>query len=121
MRRLTILVLCTAAAITTPAYAQPMGAQPPSSEMESSDAQTRFAAPNVTVIDINALPTAIQSQVNAMIAQASKDDARALRGSIEATPEASAALKARGLGSDEVVAALVDGEGGLTLITNQGI
>ena len=56
-----------------------------------------------------------------MIAQASKEDVRALRGSIEATPEASAALKARGLGSDEVVAALVDGEGGLTLITNQGI
>ena len=121
MRRLTILVLCTAAAITTPAYAQPMGAQPPSSDMRSSDSQTRLAAPNVTVIDIDALPTAIQSQVNAMIAQASKDDVRALRGSIEATPEASAALKARGLGSDEVVAALVDGEGGLTLITNQGI
>ena len=51
-------------------------------------------------------------------AQTSKDDMQALRRSIDATPEASSALRAQGLSSAAVIAALVDDEGKLTLVTN---
>ncbi|MFZ2110007.1 MAG: hypothetical protein WAV18_32320 [Roseiarcus sp.] len=57
-------------------------------------------------------------QVKAKMAQTSKDDMQALRRSIDAMPEASSALRAEGLSSAEVVAALVDDEGKLTLVTN---
>jgi hypothetical protein len=116
-----MLVGCVAAAIAILAYATSASAQPISGGMQNYDSQTPRATPEVAIIDINALPTAIQSEVNAMIARSSKQDMQALKNSIDATPQASAALKARGLKSEEVVAALVDDEGSLTLITNEEI
>jgi len=121
MHRPAILVGCAAAAITISLCASSVSAQQRSGGVQSYGSQARPAAPHVAVVDINALPRAIQSQVNAMIAQTKSEDLQVLRNSIDAMPEASAALRTRGLKSEEVVAALVDDEGGLTLITNEEI
>jgi hypothetical protein len=72
----------------------------------------------VAIIAMNALPVEVQLQVKAKIAETNKDDMQALRDSIDATPEATSALKAQGISSAEVIAALVDDEGKLTLVTN---
>jgi uncharacterized membrane protein len=115
MRILTTLVICAAASLAAPVYAQTENERPPASELQDAP-QLRPTA--VAIIAMNALPVEVQMQLKAKIAQTSKDDMQALRRSIDATPEASSALKSEGLSSAEVIAALVDDEGKLTLVTN---
>jgi hypothetical protein len=121
MRRLTMVATCVAVTVAVPAYAQVEKGYPPPNELQDSAPQLRRAAPNVTIIALEALPLEIQLQVNATIAQSNKEDMQVLRRSIDAMPEASAALRARGLNSAEVVAALVGDDGGLTLITHEEV
>ena len=115
MRILTTLVICAAASLAAPVCAQTENERPPASELQDAP-QLKPTA--VAIIAMNALPVEVQMQLKAKIAQTSKDDMQALRRSIDATPEASSALKAQGLSSAEVIAALVDDEGKLTLVTN---
>ena len=52
----------------------------------------------------------MRSKVDEIVAQTSEKDIQALRKSIDATPEAASALKAKGLSSSHVVAInIVDG------------
>jgi uncharacterized membrane protein len=104
MRILTTLVICAAASLAAPVYAQTENERPPASGLQDAP-QLRPTA--VAIIAMNALPVEVQMQVKAKIAETSKDDMQALRRSIDATPEASSALRAQGLSSAEVVAALV--------------
>jgi hypothetical protein len=117
MRILTTFVICAAASVAAPIYAQAENEHPPTNELPG-DPQVRHTVPNVAIIDMNALPLEVKMQVNAKIAQMSEDDMQTLRSSIDATPEASSALREKGLGSAEVIATLVDDAGRLTLVTN---
>jgi 3-methyladenine DNA glycosylase AlkD len=56
----------------------------------------------------------VRSKVENVAAQTSEDDLRSLRSSIDATPEAASALKAKGLTSSQVVAINI-ADGVLTL------
>jgi hypothetical protein len=112
MRILTTLVICAAVSLAAPVYAQAENEGPPANELQGAPQL------NVAIIAMNALPPDAQMQIEATIAQTSKDDMQALRRSIDATPEASLALRATGLSSAVVIAALVDDEGRLTLVTN---
>ena len=56
----------------------------------------------------------MRSKVENVAAQTSEDDLRSLRNSIDATPEAASALKAKGLSSSQVVAVNI-ADGVLTL------
>ncbi|WP_158816664.1 hypothetical protein [Methylocapsa sp. S129] len=121
MRRLTMVAICVAVIVGVPAYAQVEKGYPPSNELQDSAPQLGRAVPSVTIVALETLPLEIQLQVGATVAQSSKEDMQVLRRSIDAMPEASAALRARGLNSAEVVAALVDDDGGLTLITHEEV
>ena len=115
MRILTTLLICAAASLAAPVYAQTENERPPANESQGAP-QLRPTA--VAIIPMNALPVEVQMQVKAKIAETNKDDMQALRDTIDATPEATSALRAQGISSAEVIAALVDDEGKLTLVTN---
>jgi len=56
----------------------------------------------------------VRSKVDDIVAQTSEEEMQSLRKSIEATPEAASALKAKGLNSSQVVAINI-ADGVLTL------
>ncbi len=68
------------------------------------------------VVDLKELQPAVRSKVDDVVAQTSEEDLQSLRKSIDATPEAASALKAKGLSSLQVVAINI-ADGVLTLIT----
>lgn len=92
--------------------AQPTPVQPPAAD----------AAPKVqrfSVVDVSELPQDTQKQVDQVVAQASDDSLKQLRSTIDATPEAKAALDAKGATSEQVVATAMGTDGTLTLITKK--
>lgn len=92
---------------TTPAPAAP-GAQPEVPTIQS-----------VNVVDITELPKDTQTQVNQVIAERGDTGLQKLRSSIDATPKVKSALQAKGLTSAQVVAASMEPNGALTLITKK--
>lgn len=116
MRVLTTMAVV--AALTVPAAAQSQTA--PSWPGETPAPSTDIVG-NVAVVDIADLTPDIRLQVDALLEQTSAEDLQALRNSIDATPPTSAALKAKGLTSEDVVAVDVDAMGQLTLITRSSI
>ncbi|MER9433510.1 hypothetical protein [Mesorhizobium sp. M0618] len=84
--------------------------------------QAQPAAPtiqSVNIVDITELPKDTQTQVNQVIAQRGNDGLKKLRSSIDATPKVKSALEAKGLSSAQVVAASMEPNGALTLITKK--
>jgi 3-methyladenine DNA glycosylase AlkD len=71
---------------------------------------------SIQVVDIKDLKPAVRSKVDEVVAQTTEEDLQALRKSIDATPEAASALKAKGLSSSQVVAINI-ADGVLTLFT----
>ncbi len=87
-----------------------------------SPAATPDAAPKnqrFNVVDVSELPQETQEQVEQVVAQASEDSLKQLRSTIDATPEAKAALDAKGATSAQVVATAMGTDGTLTLITKK--
>jgi hypothetical protein len=70
---------------------------------------------SIEVVDIKDLTPEVRSKVEDVVAKASEDDLRQLRDSIDASPEAVSALKAKGLSSAQVVAVTLTTNGVLTL------
>lgn len=96
----------------TPAPATPAPATP----------QAQPAVPtiqSVSIVDITELPKDTQTQVNQVIAQRGDDGLKKLRSSIDATPKVKSALEAKGMTSAQVVAASMEPNGALTLITKK--
>lgn len=71
----------------------------------------------IAVVSLETLPKEAQQQVYAATILMSDDQLRALRRSIDSLPAASQALKARDLHPRDVLAAVIDGNGQLLLIT----
>jgi hypothetical protein len=71
----------------------------------------------VAVVRIEILPKEAQEQVYAAIIRMSDDQLRALRQSINSLPAAADALQAKDLHPSDVLAAIINGEGQLLLIT----
>jgi hypothetical protein len=57
----------------------------------------------------------VRAKVDDIVAQTSEEDLQSLRKSIDATPEAASALKAKGLSSSQIVAINI-ADGVLTMI-----
>jgi len=122
MRISTALPVITMLVLASTAYAQsPAPQKQPQSQatQEAPDAQSPQRFKSVLVVDVQDLPPSVQQQVDAASAQMSKDDMDSLRSSIDATPEASSALKEKGITSAQVVAAAVGQDGTLTLVTRK--
>jgi hypothetical protein len=71
----------------------------------------------VAVVSLEDLPSAAQEQVYAASIHMSDAQLRTLRHSLDALPAASAALKAKNLRAEDVLAAVIYGDGDLLLIT----
>jgi Spy/CpxP family protein refolding chaperone len=116
MRIFTASVIIAALSLGTPAFAQAQGAAPSQSEAQKPPAQSSTVIRSIQVVDIKDLQPAVRSKVDDVVAQTSEEDLQSLRKSIDATPEAASALKAKGLSSLQVVAINI-ADGVLTLIT----
>ncbi|OHV86442.1 hypothetical protein ORS3428_24155 [Mesorhizobium sp. ORS 3428] len=95
----------TSPAPATPAPAAPKS-QPPTIE-------------SVSIVDITELPKDTQTQVNQIVAQRGDAGLQTLRKSIDATPKVKSALEAKGMSSAQVIAASLQPNGALTLITKK--
>jgi hypothetical protein len=116
MRIFAIFAGCAALTFAHPGHAKAEGIQNP--RMTTVSFSTINA---VAVVSLETLPSAAQEQVYAATLQMSDAQLRALRQSIDGLPAASAALKAKDLHATDVLAAVIDGEGELLLITALGL
>lgn len=114
----TLLLATAASAQQKPA---PQPGEPPASPAPAAPgAQPEAPAiQTVNVVDIEELPKETQTKVNEVIAKRGEDGLQKLRSSIDATPQVKSALEAKGLTSAQVIAASMDTNGALTLITKK--
>jgi hypothetical protein len=107
MRIFTASVIIIAAiALGTPALVQAQGTQggPSQSGAQAPAAQSSTVIRSIQVVDIKDLKPAVRAKVDDIVAHTSDEEIQSLRQSIDATPEATTALKAKGLSSLQVVA-----------------
>ncbi|MFD1987118.1 hypothetical protein ACFSOZ_32350 [Mesorhizobium newzealandense] len=115
-------ILITAAATLMLAGAASAQQQPAPATPAPAAPQAQPAVPtiqSVKIVDITELPKDTQTQVNQVIAQRGDDGLQKLRSSIDATPKVKSALEAKGLSSAQVIAASMEPNGSLTLITKK--
>jgi len=110
MRIVTASVIIAALSLGTPAFVQAQGA-PSQSEAQTPPSQSEAQAPHsstvirsIQVVDVKDLQPAVRSKVDDLVANTREEDIQSLRKSIDASPEAAAVLKAKGLSSSQVVA-----------------
>jgi len=77
---------------------------PSQPEAQTPPAQSSTVIRTIQVVDIKQLQPAVRAKVDEIVAQTSEEDIQSLRKSIDATPAAASALKAKGLSSAHVVA-----------------
>jgi hypothetical protein len=104
-----------ALSLGTPAFVQAQVA-PSQSEAQKPPAQSRTVIERIQVVDVKDLKPEVRSKIDNVVAHTSEEDMQSLRKSIDATPDAASALKAKGLSSSQVIAINI-AEGVLTLIT----
>ena len=108
MRIVTTSVIIAALSLGAPAFVQAQGSPSQSGAQTQSESQSQTQSSTVIrsiqVVDVKDLQPAVRSKVDELVAQTPEEDIQSLRKSIDATPEATAALKAKGLSSSHVVA-----------------
>jgi len=120
MRFLAILAACAVFALGQPAFVPAQGAVNPSTT-EPSGGEPGRVFTTIVVTELDSLPNSVREEVKAAISQRKSEELDGLRRSIDAIPEASAALKAKGKSAAEVIAAAIDKEGTLLLITTTAV
>ncbi len=103
MRIVTASVILAALSLGTPAFVQAQGASP-QPRAEEPDAQSGAVIRSIQVVDIKQLQPAVRAKVDEVVAKTSDEELQSLRKSIDATPEAASALKAKGVSSSQIVA-----------------
>src|SRR5882757_6204704 len=103
MRIVTASVISAALLLGTPAFVQAQGTSP-QPKAEEPSAQSGAVIRSIQVVDVKELQPELRAKVDEVVAKTSEEDLRSLRKSIDATPEAASALKAKGLSSSHVVA-----------------
>ncbi|RWO60137.1 MAG: hypothetical protein EOS17_33585 [Mesorhizobium sp.] len=125
MRKTIILAAAASLMLAGAASAQQQPAPQPAPAPATPAPATPQAQPavptiqSVNIVDITELPKDTQTQVNHVIAQRGDDGLKKLRSSIDATPKVKSALEAKGMTSAQVVAASMEPNGALTLITKK--
>src|ERR1700736_1182371 len=103
MRIFTASVIIAALSLGTPAFVHAQGA-PSQPEAQTPPAQSSSAIRSIQVVDVKDPKPAVRSKVDDLVKHTSEKDMQSLRELIDATPETSPALKAKGLSSSHVVA-----------------
>lgn len=122
MRKTMILAAAAGLMLAGAASAQQQAAPQPSPAPTAPAPTPKAQAPaiqSVSIVEFTDLPQATQTQVNQIIAERGDAGLRTLRGSIDATPKVKSALEAKGLTSAQVIAASMQPNGALTLITRK--
>jgi Spy/CpxP family protein refolding chaperone len=110
MRIFTATAIIAALALGTPAFVQAQAQRTPAqSEAQTPAAQSNKLIQSVQIVDVKDLKPEMRSKVEDVVARTSEEDMQSLRKSIDATPEAESALKAKGLSSSQVVAINIAG------------
>jgi Spy/CpxP family protein refolding chaperone len=108
MRIVTASVIIAALSLGTPAFVQAQGAPAqqgaPAAQSETQAPESSTVIRSIQVVDVKDLQPAVRSKVDELVANTRDEDIQSLRKSIDATPEAAAVLKAKGLSSSQVVA-----------------
>jgi len=118
---LKTILLASAMALALSASAGAQQQPAPTSPAQTQQAPST-GAPTITVVnvvDVDQLPPETKTQVDAFVAKQGDDGLQKLRQSIDSTPEAKSALQQKGMTSQQVVAASLDDNGTLTLITKK--
>ena len=123
MRSITASVMIAALSLATPAFVQAQGAPQPKAQEQPKEqpkageqpAQSGEVIRAIQVVEIKQLQPAVQAKVDEVVKQTSEADLQSLRKSIDETPEAASALKAKGFSSAQVVAINIS-DGVLTII-----
>jgi hypothetical protein len=102
MRISAASVIIAALSLVTPALVQAQSAQPGAETQTPSDQAPVIRS--IQVVNLNDVKPEVRLKVENVAAQMNEDSLRSLRKSIDATPQAAAALKASGLNSSQVVA-----------------
>ena len=102
MRIITASVIIAALSLGATAFVQAQGASPQPGAQEPP-ARSSTVIRSIQVVDIKQLQPAVRAKVDEIVAQISEEDLQSLRKSIDATPAAVSALKAKGLNSSHVV------------------
>lgn len=89
------------------------------SQQPATPPVTAPAIQSVNVIDVSELPQETQTQVDKIVQETSDESMQQLHSMIESTPEAKAALDAKGASANQVVATSMGADGTLTLITKK--
>jgi hypothetical protein len=103
MRKFTASLIIATLSLGMPAVVQAQGASP-QPQAQEPPAQSSAVIRAIQVVDIKQLQPDVRAKVEEVAAQTSEEDLQSLRKSIDATPEAASALKAKGLSSSQVVA-----------------
>ena len=121
MRKTIILAAAASLMLAGAASAQQQqpSQQPAPTKPAPGGQQAAPAIQSVNIVDITELPKDTQTQVNQVIAQRGDAGLQKLRSSIYATPKVKSALQAKGMTSAQVVAASMEPNGALTLITKK--
>jgi hypothetical protein len=106
-------IVATVCLLGTPAFVQAQGA--PLQSETTPPAESSTGIHSIEAVDIKDLQPAVRSKIDNIIGHTSKEDMQSLRKSIDATPAAASALKAKGLSSSQVVAINI-ADGVLTLV-----
>jgi len=107
MRIVTASALLAALLLGTPALVQAQGASPqPKAENKAEEPSSQSGATirSIQVVDVKELKPDLRAKVDEVVAQTSEQELQSLRKSIDATPEAASALKAKGFSSSQIVA-----------------
>src|SRR6202022_1141059 len=114
MRIFTASVIIAALSLGTPAFVQAQGASSQPQAQTPPDQSSTVIIRSTQVVAIKDLKAGLLSKGDEVVARTSEEDMQSLRKSIDATPEAASALKAKGLSSSQVVAINI-ADGVLTL------
>ena len=122
MRRTIFFAAAASLIMAGAANAQQSAPTPSPSPAAPAAPQAQPAVPSiqsVSIVDITELPKDAQTQVNQIVAQRGDAGLQTLRKSIDATPKVKSALDAKGVSSAQVIAASLQPNGALTLITKK--
>ena len=127
MRKMITLTAIAAAAFATVAQAQQQPTTTPPSPAAPAQATPSSTLPpvsaptiqSINILDLEQLPQETQKKVNDVVAQGGESNLKQLRDSVDATPQATAALKDKGLTSHNVLVASLSEDGVLTLVTTK--
>lgn len=132
MRTFAMSAVMLSLVLGVPALAQTQTQASPGASPGSSSGTTEQQSPqnqnqnqnsvtirSIQVVDVEDLQSETRAKVDELLANTKQEELESLRASIDATPQAVSALKAKGRVSAQVVAINIDEDGTLTMITKK--